>query len=383
MVRGKRSVWVTWIERRKRWEVGFWWKAKEDRKPKQYRYYSWTLQGQKWSFTRPREEIAKEFANHIRSLMRPKNGICTFHPDQLRTGRKKSLYTFSKYAENWLKKYDQKIETKDISEEYVDHLKRYNRLYWQPRLADWDIREVSDVVIDDFYLWLCNEHPIGKKHIQNIMDGLKKLVHDAVSSISDLKMPEFPTYKVKKTQGGAGDYLKEKDQDYVLSFVPAIHKPIVTTGFYHGIRQSEIRDLRRKHLINADGFLSLDVKTRKGGPDRVITLDPLVAELIKSIPPTLKHDYLFHHNGQPYSKTTYWKIRRAALDKAGFKDITPNQAGRHGHCSQLWTRGMPPNMIQYVMGHSDIRTTMIYSHVDPEEQGKYGRNLKTEKRREL
>lgn len=367
MLRNK-SVWVSWKEGRQRWEVGFWWEGK------QYRYFSWMFQEQKWSFTRPRKELAEEFAHHIRALMRPKHGVYTFDPDQLRTGRKKSLYSFSNYAENWIKKYDQKIATKDISKEYVDHLRRYNRLYWQPHLADWDVREISEVVVDDFYLWLCNEHSIGKKHIQNIMDGLKKLIHDAAESISDLKMPVFPKYKIKKKQGGAGEYLKEVDQDHVLSFVPEIHKPIVTTAFYHGIRLSEIRDLRRKHLIDVDGFLSLDVKTRKGGPDRIITLDPLVAELIKAIPPTLQHDYLFHHAGIPYTKTTLWKIIRRALDKAGFSDITPNQASRHGHCSQLWTRGMPPNLIQYLMGHSDIRTTMIYSHIDPEEQERYARS---------
>ena len=153
MLRGK-SVWVTWQERRNRWEVGFWWENK------QKKYYSWTTGGQTWTFIKRREEIAKDFASYIRAMMRPKNGICTFHPDQLKTGRKTSFYTFCKFAEIWLQKYTQSVETGDVSREYVDHLHRYNRLYWQPGLANWDIREIAGPVIDDFYLKLCRK-PIG------------------------------------------------------------------------------------------------------------------------------------------------------------------------------------------------------------------------------
>jgi len=368
MLRGKKSVWVTWKEARQRWEVGFWWEGK------QKKYYSWEFQGQKWIFTKQRKEIAEEFASHIRSLMRPKNGICTFDPDQLKTGRKGSFYTFCKFAEIWLQKYTQSVETGDISKEYVEHLHRYNRLYWQPGLANWDIREIAGPVIDDFYLKLCRK-PIGKKHVQNIMDGLHKLMNDAVKGVRGLEMPEFPKYKVKKKQTERGTWLKEGQQDLVLSFVPDIHKPIVTTGLYHGLRMSEIRDIRRKHLITESGRLALDVKTRKGGPDRVIVLDPKVARLIRSIPPTLKHDFLFHHHGIPYSKTTHWKIIRNALDKAGYPDITPNQAMRHSCASQLWQRGASAPEVQYMMGHSSITTTMIYSHVDPKQQERFGRGV--------
>lgn len=81
-----------------------------------------------------------------------------------------------------------------------------------------------------------------------------------------------------------------------------------------------------------------------------------------------------------YAKTTLCKIIRTALDKAGFTEITPHNAGRHGHASQLWKRGASAPEVQYRMGHSDIRTTMIYSHIDPEDQERYARGKSVSER---
>ena len=91
MLRGT-SVWVTWREKRKRWEVGFWWEKH------QYTFYSWVFQGQKFSFTKENWFVADEFASHIRAKMRPnEDGFCTFEPGQLKTGRLARLF--------WLKNH--------------------------------------------------------------------------------------------------------------------------------------------------------------------------------------------------------------------------------------------------------------------------------------
>jgi len=361
------SIWVSWKEKRQRWEVGFWWEGKP------YTFYSWVIQGKRYSFTRDMKPIAEQFKSYIRGKMQPnEDGFCTFEPGQIKTGRRKSLYTFSKWVDMWLMEYALKIETGDISREYVAHLNRYSRLYWVPALGCLDIREIKKPVIKKFYLDLCKK-TYSKKHIQNIMDALKKLLNDASEDIDGLHMPKFPDYKIKPKSRERGHWLKEHEQDRVIAHVPDIHKPIVMTRMYHGLRESEVRDLRIKQLIKIKGRLAIDVHTRKGGPDRVIVLEPDLADLIQAIPRPLKHDYLYHWHGQPYAKTTLWKIIRKALDEAGFKHITPNDACRHSHASQLWRRGASAPEVQYIMGHSDIRTTMIYSHIDPADQERYAR----------
>jgi integrase/recombinase XerD len=146
----------------------------------------------------------------------------------------------------------------------------------------------------------------------------------------------------------------------VLSHVPEVHRPIVMIIFYHGLRMIEARTQKRSDYKR--GLLT--VRTRKGGPDRVIALEPEVIEAIEATPPAI-HGCLFHYAGKPYSKSTLWKVIREALDAAGFQDISPNAAGRHSFGSQRTQRGQPTRSLQEEMGHSDIRTTEIYTHCTP------------------
>ena len=360
-----RSIWVTWKPGRGRWEVGFWWEGKL------YRFYSWEFQGNRFTFTEANRAIAEEFANHIRARMRPnEQGICTFDPAQLRSGRRRSLWVFSKYVELWLKEYDLQVKTRDRSTEYVQQLKRYNRLYWTPKLGGLDIRDINEPVIKEFYLWLSGKD-LSKKYIQNIMDGLKKLITE-VCKKNRLQEPAFPAFKARKTRRYT-EWLLEEDQDLVLSKVPDIHRPIVMTLFYHGLHMGEARLVKRKDYKwakdrHGNKSRILDIETLKRGPDRTILLDPDVIEAIESIPPCLSHPYLFHHNGKPYSKSTLWKTIRQALDKAGFPHIRPSDAARHSHASHILQRGGSTRLAQEILGHADIRTTELYTHCLVEDQ---------------
>lgn len=370
-----RSVWVTWKPDRQRWQVGFWWEGK------QYQFYSWNFQGNRFRFTKENRALAEEFANHIRSRMRPnEQGICTFDPAELRTGRRHSLWIFSKYVELWLREYEQKAQTKDRSGEYVKHLCRYNRLYWTPKLGDLDIRDINEPVLKDFYLCLC-EKDLSKKYIQNIMDGLKKLISELCER-NRLQKPAFPDFKARRKRRFT-EWLLEEDQDLVLSKISDIHRPIVMTLFFHGLRMGEARLVKRKDYKwgkdkkgNMLRILSID--TLKGGPARAILLDPDVVEAIESIPPCLAHPYLFHHNGKPYSKTTLWKIIRQALDKAGFPHIRPSDAARHSHATHIIQRGGSTRLVQEILGHADIRTSEIYTHVSIEDQAAIRRPRKSQ-----
>ena len=371
-----RSVWVTWKADRKRWEVGFWWEGRL------WRFYSWAFQGNRFVFTKENKAIAEEFANHVRARMRPnEQGVCTFDPALLRSGRRRSLWLFRNYAELWLREYDQQVRTGDRSAEYVQHLRRYNRLFWTPRLGDLDMRDINEPALKDLYVWLCDQG-LGKKYIQNILDPLRKLIVDFCGK-NRLTAPSFPAYKSRRSERQVR-WLQEEDQDLVLSHVPEVHQPIVMLLFYHGLRMSEARlALRRDYRWLKDRHGQrvrvLDVRTLKGGPDRTILLDPDLVRLIDSIPPCLSHPYLFHHDGKPYTKTTLWKIIRRALDRAGFPHVRPTDAGRHSHASHILQRGGSTRLAQKILGHADIRTTELYTHCLVEDQAAVQRRAKRTK----
>ena len=185
----KQSVWVKWKEWKKRYEVGFYWEKKR------YRFYSWTFQGNRLQFKT--KDIADEFANQIKAEMRPnRQGVIIFDPTKY-TGHKKTIYAISEHSKLWLKEYEIMIQTEDITKGYYDHLERYFRLHINPVIGDIDIREINEPTIKRFYLSLF-EKGLGKKMVQNVMDTLKKFIHDSFEEKVIHEMIRFPKYKSKK-----------------------------------------------------------------------------------------------------------------------------------------------------------------------------------------
>jgi integrase len=362
-----RKCWVTWKPQRKRYEVGIWWQGKAEV------FYQWE------GIPHITQEIAQKHAEQIESELKlhyDRKSPFIFEPQKhKKTPKGKSPYHFSEYSKLWIKGYEQRIKTGDISREYVRNLEGYIRLHLAGRLGTYDIREIRELVIKEVYLSL-SEKTFSKKHIQNIMDALKKLFNDAYEEGTISEAVKFPKYKEPKRARelkwqAENLWLSEGDQDQVLEKVPAIHRAIVTTIFYHGIRMAEARLLKRANFNAQEG--TIFIETIKGGPPRMILLEPKCLELIKAVPPCLRHQYLFHWKGRRYSKTVLWKVIRKALDDASFREVKPNEAGRHSFGSQRIARGQPTRALQYEMGHSDIRTTEVYTHIKVHEQSKWRR----------
>ncbi|MGH7571302.1 MAG: site-specific tyrosine recombinase [Gemmatimonadota bacterium] len=69
--------------------------------------------------------------------------------------------------------------------------------------------------------------------------------------------------------------------------------------------------------------------------------------------------------GRPLSRMGAWKIVRAYVDKAGIrKRVTPHTF-RHTCATHLLDRGADLRVVQELLGHADITTTQVYTHVDP------------------
>lgn len=137
-----------------------------------------------------------------------------------------------------------------------------------------------------------------------------------------------------------------------------------------GLRASEACGLPVRALDLEVGL----VRVRgKGDKERIVPLgaparDALSAWLADGRPRLLKGraeaEVFLNARGRPLSRVGLWKILRRHATAAGLGDrVTPHTL-RHSFATHLLTGGADLRVVQELLGHADIRTTEIYTHLD-------------------
>ena len=135
-----------------------------------------------------------------------------------------------------------------------------------------------------------------------------------------------------------------------------------------GIRVSELISLDLDDLNLSAGF----IRCRSKGKERIIPLYhgavKALQDYVKNIRPQLIADsgeeaLFVNMNGERMSRQGFWKIIKCYQEKAGIqKDITPHTL-RHSFAAHLLENGADLRSIQEMLGHADISSTQIYTHV--------------------
>ncbi len=149
-------------------------------------------------------------------------------------------------------------------------------------------------------------------------------------------------------------------------------KAILETLYATGMRVSEAVNLRLDNLNMDIGFLRC---IGKGNKERIIPLGKKAILSIKrylesSRPSFLKKktcDYLFlNRSGERLTRQSFWKlIKKYARDARIKKPIRPHVL-RHSFATHLLERGADLRSVQEMLGHANISTTQLYTHINKE-----------------
>lgn len=139
-----------------------------------------------------------------------------------------------------------------------------------------------------------------------------------------------------------------------------------------GMRVSEVVNLKLNDLNLDMGFVKC---IGKGQKERIVPLGTFAQKALfryieKARPKFLKtgeEPHLFLSRlGKKISRQTFWKTIRVYAKKTKIKKtITPHTL-RHSFATHLLERGADLRTVQEMLGHSDISTTQLYTHIDKE-----------------
>ena len=143
----------------------------------------------------------------------------------------------------------------------------------------------------------------------------------------------------------------------------AKHRMMLTLAYACGLRVSEIVNLKVRDLDISE--LIVHVKAAKGKKDRISVLpEKLQNDLKNMVAGKFSTDYLFESNREgKLTTTSLQKVFRESLKKSGIKKTATFHSLRHSFATHLLENGTDVRYVQALLGHTNIRTTQIYTHV--------------------
>lgn len=188
-----------------------------------------------------------------------------------------------------------------------------------------------------------------------------------------------PTLEVMRPRQGKSlpKILSEADVDSLLA-APDVttvlglrDRAMLEVLYAAGLRVSELVSLTLPQVSFNQGLVRL---VGKGNKERLVplgeeALDWLRRYLVEARPSLLsaQSEVLFpSQRGQMMTRQTFWHRIKAAATQAGIsKSLSPHTL-RHAFASHLLNHGADLRVVQLLLGHSDLSTTQIYTHVAQE-----------------
>lgn len=144
------------------------------------------------------------------------------------------------------------------------------------------------------------------------------------------------------------------------------HKLLLLIGYGAGLRRSEIVTLKWQDILFEEH--KIHVKQTKGNKDRIVMLPYSIVEVLRDYRKFYPNDdwvFAGQYKGEALSSRTVQQVMKNAVTKAGLEKKATVHTLRHSFATHLLEGGTDIRYIQQLLGHSSIKTTMVYTHITP------------------
>jgi site-specific recombinase XerD len=179
-----------------------------------------------------------------------------------------------------------------------------------------------------------------------------------------LKDPQKINLKFAKRNKKLPIILSRKEINRIIEVTDnSKYRLMISLGYACGMRVSEVVKLK---IVDLDiDELVVYIKGAKGKKDRISVLpEKLKDDLRNMIAGKNTNDYIFSSNrGGKLTTTSLQKMFRKSLAKAKVDKLATFHSLRHSFATHLLENGTDVRYVQELLGHSNIRTTQIYTQV--------------------
>lgn len=282
----------------------------------------------------------------------------------------KTFLHYNSFMDSLIDSYIQflKIEkglSDNTIESYAADLKRFQNFCVDNNL---DIRRMT---IDDYVSFFAElqtkkrEDSTIIRYMVTVRGFIKYLIKTNVLDNDPLYFFQLP-----KMRRALPHFLSEEETEKLL-LTPVVSsksglrdRVLLELLYATGMRVSEVATLRMSQINLQSGFV---IVFGKGSKERIVPLGEESIHWLRSyIEKYNIRDYIFPGKGGKHvTRQFIWKMIKKNAQKAGITYVTPHTL-RHSFATHMLIRGADLHSVQIMLGHSDISTTEIYTHITKE-----------------
>ena len=238
----------------------------------------------------------------------------------------------------WLINKD--LEYKNLQEE---HINQYISFLFQKKMKSSSVnRKISS--IKSFYIFL-----VKRNFIKN-------------SPLNDVVTPKQEKYLPESMSEDEVDKLLNSPN--VANKIENRDKAMIEMLYATGMRISELVNLK---MTDVDMKRCVVKVFGKGSKERLVpfgetALDSLIAYLSERVQSSSKEIFL-SNRGKKMTRVAFWQRVKIYLVRENLKNSISPHTLRHAFATHLLNRGADLRSVQLLLGHSDLSTTQIYTHI--------------------
>lgn len=267
----------------------------------------------------------------------------------------------------------EKMKSENTVHSYVSDLQNYIYYLNEKQGID-DIRDVDTKTIQKYlaYLNKLGYSPTSTSRALSAIKSFHKflyLEHRTLENpATNLSSPKLD--KKLPTVLSVEEVIKLLDSLDDSTPIHHRNKAMIEMVYGTGLRVSELVGLKLQDLHLTNKMISVK---GKGNKERIVPINDYANKVLreyiinsrpKLAKPSKDNGYVFlNHLGTPISRQSFFLILKEQCNKAGItKEVSPHTL-RHSFATHLLEAGTDLRLIQEMLGHEDISTTQIYTHL--------------------